>query len=198
MKYLSVFVLCLSFSSLSVKAYQQEAYQQEIAGAKEAAPLHITNDASYMIWEKERFVQKIQGKNEFVCLVLRDGKGRYEPSCLNKAAMNSVFPVYEYQTAMLAKGMSIQDIFNNINVMSASKKLPAPDPGAVVYMMSPNNKFYDHFSQKLLDVAQHIMLYLSKVEASSLGFTLGINNEQGLPMFYDEYPHLSVIHLSTH
>ena len=60
-------------------------------------------------------------------------------------------------------------------------------------MMSTNNKFYDHFNKKLIDVTPHIMLYLPKIEATSLGF----NNKHGLPMFYNEYPHLSVIHVQT-
>lgn len=197
LKYLSAFLLCLLLPSLSVTADQQAVYEQEITAAREAAPLNITKEASYRVWENDRFVPKITGTNEFVCLVLTDEKGRYEPSCLNQAAMRSVYPVYEYQTRQLARGMSIQDIYKNIKKMSVNQKLPAPDPGALVYMMSPSNTFYDHFSQKLIDVKPHVMLYLPQLNASSLGFSLDNHNKYGLPMFYDEYPHLSVIHIST-
>ncbi len=178
-------------------ADEQVVYEQEITAAREAAPLNVTKEASYRVWENDRFVQKIKGTNEFVCLVLTDEKGRYEPSCLNQAAMHSVYPVYEYQTRQLARGMSIQNIYKNIKAMSVNQTLPAPDPGALVYMMSSKNKFYDHFSQKLIDVEPHVMLYLPKLNASSLGLTLENYNQYGLPMFYDEYPHLSVVHINT-
>ncbi|ALU44600.1 hypothetical protein [Pseudoalteromonas rubra] len=179
--------------SLLLTSLSGFASETEIAQAKEAAPVHITQNASYMVWEEDRFVTKIAGSNEFVCLVLTDGQGRFEPSCLNKQAMRSVFPVYEYQTRMLLQNMPIQEIYKNIEAMAKAKTLPEPGPGALVYMMSHRNKFYDHFSKKLLDVGPHVMLYLPRIEKDSLGF----NNKDGLPMFYNEYPHLSVIHLHT-
>ena len=175
---------------LSVFSFADKA---EFDMAREAAPDHITKDASYMIWQKDRFVKKVSGTNGFTCFVLRDNKGRYEPSCLNKAAMKSVLPVYNYQTKMLQEEVNIKTIYEGIEKRANSGVFPKPEPGAVVYMMSPKNKFYDHFNSKLLDIAPHIMLYFPKIDERSLGF----NNKDGLPMFYHEYPHLSVIHIDT-
>jgi len=135
----------------------------------------------------------LKGESEFVCLVLRDPKGRYEPSCLNQAAMVSVLPVYEYQTKMLEEGMSIQVITQNIKTKSINGEFIAPPPGALVYMMAPNNKYYDFSSKKLVDIKPHIMMYFPKIEAESIGF----NGQGGIPGFYQEYPHLSVVHIET-
>ena len=169
------------------------AKNAEIEQAKEAAPEHITKNASFMVWEEDRFTLVKKGSNEFVCLVLTDGQGRYEPSCLNAAAMKSVFPVYEYQAKMLIKGVAIEKIYKEIESESNTSKFPSPSPGALVYMMSPKNKFYDHFNGKLMAIKPHIMLYFPVIKEQSLGF----NNKNGLPMFYNEYPHLSVVHIHT-
>lgn len=185
-----LFVFLLLFN-IALRAYSSD---NEIEQAKEAAPSHITEHASYMVWDKNRFVRKLKGTNEFVCMVVKDGKGRYEPSCFNRAAMKAVFPVYEYQAKLLAQGKTIQEIHDKIKKKSMSKYFPAPEPGAIVYMMSKNNKYYDYFNNKLMDIPPHIMLYFPKIKASSLEFS----GEKGLPMFYDEYPHLSVVHIHTH
>ena len=165
----------------------------ELEQAKEAAPAHITKDASYMVWQKNHFELVVKGTGEFVCLVLHDPQGRYEPSCLNQAAMKAVFPVYEFQTKQLYQGVAFEKILEEIKKFGGTERFPKPEPGALVYMMSPKNKFYDPFGKKLLDIAPHVMLYYPKIKAESLGF----NNQDGLPMFYDEYPHLSVIHIHT-
>ena len=169
------------------------AYETELKDAAEGAPKHITKNASYMVWSGDKYVSKLKGSNEFVCLVLRDSKGRFEPSCLNMAAMKSVFPIYEYEAQLLQKGKNISDIHNAIEEKFKQGYFEIPSPGAIVYMMSKRNKFYNHFEQKLVDVGPHIMLYLPKINESSLG----LNGQDGLPRFYNEYPHLSVIHIVT-
>lgn len=146
-----------------------------------------------MAWNETHFETIRQGSNGFVCLVLRDSKGLFEPSCLNKPAVESILPVYEYRTLKLQHGKSIQKIYANIERMHSQGQFIDPAPGSVVYMMSPNNKYYDHFDNKLMDVAPHIMLYLPKVDHQQVG----LNGKDGLPGMYDDYPHLSVIHLNT-
>lgn len=176
---------------LAILSHAALAYETELEDAAEAAPKHITKNASYMIWSGDRYVSKLMGSNEFVCLVLRDSNGRFEPSCLNKAAMKSVFPVYEYEAQMLQKGKNISDIHKAIEERFKQGQFEAPAPGAIVYMMSKRNKFYNHFEQKLVDIGPHIMFYLPNVGESSLG----LNGQDGLPGLYSEYPHLSVIHI---
>lgn len=169
-------------------------YETELPDAEEGAPKHITKNATFMVWAGDQYVTKVKGTNEFACLVLRDKKGRFEPSCLNKAAIESVLPVYEYQTKLLQQGREISDIHKKIEEKFNKGEFISPSPGALVYMMSKRNKFYNHFEKKLEDVAPHIMLYFPKIDGNSLGF----NGAQGLPGFYNEYPHLSVIHIHAH
>ncbi len=169
------------------------ASDKELEEAREAAPKHITDHAGYMVWGGNKFVLKHKGTNGFICLVLRDSMGRYEPTCLNPPAMKSIFPVYEYQTQMLQSGMSIEVIYKNIEDKFRANEFSAPEPGTLVYMMSHRNKYYDHFSDRLVNVPPHIMIYTPKLNPEQLGF----NGKNGLPGYYDEYPHLGVIHVNV-
>ncbi len=167
--------------------------EQDVSDAKEAAPVHITQDASFLIWSGDKYITATSGSNGFICLVLKDPKGRFEPSCLNKAAAESVLPVYEYQTNLLQDGEDILGIYKKIEERFKKGEFLPPAPGAIVYMMSKHNKFYNHFESKLVDVAPHIMLYFPKLDKQATG----LNGKNGLPGLYNEYPHLSVIHIHT-
>ena len=190
-------VLLISWVALQAFAKNQPGLaphmHPDVVLAKQGAPEHVSAEATIMVWQGDKFSTLIHGGNSFTCLVLRDDKGRYEPSCLNKAAMQAVFPVYEYQTAQLAKGNNIKTIHANIKKMAKAGTFTAPAPGAVVYMMAEDNKYYDHFSNTLMDISPHIMLYYPALDAAELGF----DGDNGIPMFYDEYPHLSVVHIHT-
>ena len=184
MKHLGILVMLV----VSVTA---SATNQEIQAAREGAPSHVSDEASVMVWENGKYVTKVQGTNKFVCLMWADKQGTFEPSCFNQAAMKAVFPVYQFQRDMLEKGVGIRDIHQQISQKAKTGEFPSPEPGAVVYMMSKRNKFFNHFGQQLYDVEPHIMLYFPKLEGSSLGFT----GKNGLPDFYSDYPHLSVVHI---
>lgn len=183
----------LLMSGLLVLSSVVSADELWISEAATGAPPHISKDASYYQWEKGKYVEKIKGSNGFGCLVLEDLKGRFEPSCLNAMALKAILPVYTFQTAQLEQGKTIQDIHQQIAAKYAAGEFLDPDPGAVVYMMAPNNRYYDYWGKKLVDIAPHIMLYLPKTARQAIGF----NGQNGLPGYYDEYPHLSVIHIHT-
>ena len=167
--------------------------EAEIEMAKEAAPEHVTADASFMVWEDGRYVLKLRGTNGFTCMVVRDVHGRYEPSAFNEAAMKAVLPVYEFERRALEKGSSWSDIHDAIREKVVEGEFPEVDPGALVYMMSPKNKYFMWGDGKLIDIAPHVMLYYPRLNESTLGF----NGKDGLPMFYNEYPHLGVVHVLT-
>lgn len=169
------------------------ADNSELAAAREGAPQHISANASIMVWEKGRYKLKLKGTNSFTCIVWSNHHGTYEPTCMNSAAKAAVLPVYELQRQMLEKHIAIQDIHATIAEKAERGELPLPEPGAVVYMMSNKNKYYDHFGKKLSGVEPHIMLYYPRLKQSDLGF----NGKDGLPGFYNDFPHLSVVHIQT-
>ena len=188
----SLVMLILGLMSVNNDAYANDidANTRQYDIAREGAPSHVSEQASIMEWEDSEYVLKHKGSNAFTCLIWADIKGTFEPSCFNPAALVSVLPVYTYQRRMLEKGTSIKQITQQISAKAKSGEFPPPAPGALVYMMSKRNKFYHHHGEKLIDVEPHIMLYFPRLEHDNIGF-----NADGLPDIYDDFPHLSVIHL---
>ena len=200
MKYIIFLIMGLSelvladgskMGSQSIKSTSKS--NAEILAAREGAPVHISANASFLIWKDSQYILKVKGSNEFSCFIWADNKGTFEPSCINEAAKKSVLPAYQFQRQMLEKNIPIQKIHEEIAHKAKTGEFPSPAPGAVVYMMSKRNKFYDHFGEKLMDIEPHVMLYYPKINANSLEF----NGKDGLPHFYSDFPHLSVIHLHT-
>lgn len=165
----------------------------EVEAARLGAPLEISEEASISVWKNNKYVEVIKGTNEFTCLVWADHLGTYEPSCFNKEAMQAILPVYEFQRRSLAHGADIKEIHNQIKSKFEQGEFSYPNAGALVYMMHSNNKFFNHFEKKLIDVPPHIMLYYPRLKRESLK----LNGKLGLPHFYSDYHHLSVIHVKT-
>lgn len=166
-------------------------YEQQIEAAKTAAPAHITDNASYMVWTGSTFKKIIEGTNNFTCFLLTDPKGRFEPSCLNEEAMRSVFPVYAYQTRMLYAGQAFLSIIDDIARKARDGEFPAAGHGGLVYMMSQENKWYSHREGRSYDVPPHLMFYYPTLSLESFGFT----EDFGQPDLTQEYPHLSTMML---
>ena len=192
LKILIIFVpLVLSIKSLA----QPLASDDQIAWAKKAAPENITDKASYLALEKNsnsglwEYVKKIQGDNNFTCLLLTDPQGRFEPSCLNEQAMKTVFPVYQFQTQSLYAGISIQDIDNSILEMVNKGKLPKPTHGELVYMMSNDNKWYDHVEKVMTFPPPHLMFFQESMDDG----IYNLSDSVSLVKLSHPYPHLSVL-----
>lgn len=184
------YLFYLLFGVLSFSLFADDG---EIKAAKTAAPSHITEQASIRIWKNGTYVEVHRGTNGFVCLVRADVKGTFEPSCFNEAAANSVLPVYSYERNMLEQGKSHRDILAWIKKHANSEMFPAPEAGAIVYMMSKENKWFGHQQNTLYDIKPHIMLYYPKLAANNMG----LNGQHGLPRTYGEYAHFTVVHIET-
>ncbi|MEX0297472.1 MAG: hypothetical protein AB3N28_00275 [Kordiimonas sp.] len=182
-------IFCVMFSLCSAASANQLSPAEQILAAKQAAPQHITNEASYMVWIDGAFKQRIEGSNGFTCLLLTDPQGRYEPSCLNQEAMRSVFPVYAYQTKMLYQGLDYAQITANVKQKAILGEFPQAGHGGLVYMMSEENKWHHHGQEKTYKVPPHLMFYFPAIEPETMGF----NKNFGQPSLIREYAHLSTL-----
>lgn len=168
---------CFSLSKSDLK---------EIAHASEAASPHITDDATFLKFKNDRLVTIKAGKNNFTCFVVRDPRGRFEPSCLNEQAVRSILPAYELQMKLLYKGQTAEETHAALGKAFKDGELPASETGALVYMMSPNNKIY--FKGKLVPTPVHQMYYYPKLDDKVFSLASG-------PVFLwqEEFPHLSAL-----
>ncbi len=170
--------------------------KQEITYASEAAPKHITDSASFVMFRGEIFKTIKKGSNNFTCLVLRNPNGRFEPACLNKQAMETVLPTFEYHTARLYAGVSTKQVMDEITKKFEADELPTAETGALVYMMSPNNRAYIEESAELISFPPHQMYFMPRLSADV--FSLEDSTfSPGSPWLFQEYPHMTSLIVFT-
>lgn len=170
--------------------------KQEITYASEAAPKHITDSASFVMFRGVTFKTIKKGSNNFTCLVLRNPNGRFEPACLNKQAMETVLPTFEYHTARLYAGVSTKQVMDEITKKFEADELPTAETGALVYMMSPNNRAYIEESAELISFPPHQMYFMPRLSADV--FSLEDSTfSPGSPWLFQEYPHMTSLIVFT-
>jgi hypothetical protein len=129
-----------------VEQYMMER-SAEIALAKSAAPPSISGDAEVMVMGRQGYEVAVKGKNGFVCMVERSWMAPIDdpsfwnpklrgPICLNPAAARSYLPRTIKKTELILAIKSKAQMVADIQAALDKKELPAPEPGAMCYMMS--------------------------------------------------------------
>ena len=166
-------------SMASIDQYLMPDQNTEIALARSAAPESISSDAKVLVLGQHGYEAAIEGKNGFVCLVERswmspfDSAGFWNPKmrgpiCFNPAAARSILPLTIKRTEMVLAGLSTTQMIASIKAEFDKKKLPAPEPGAMCYMMSRGGYLNDavgHF-------VPHLMFYVPLTDKSFWGADL--------------------------
>jgi hypothetical protein len=119
----------------------------EIAMAQSAAPPSISKDAEVMVMGRHGYEVAVKGKNGFVCMVERGWTANADdpvfwnpkirgPICFNPAAARSYLPQTIRKTQSILAGKSKAQMSADISTALDKKELPAPEPGAMCYMLS--------------------------------------------------------------
>jgi hypothetical protein len=139
----------------------------EIALAKSAAPAPISDNATVLVLTTRGYEEAVAGKNGFVCLVERSWVGPFDapefwnptgraPECLNPPAARSALPVNLKRTEMALAGLSMEQMVARLKELVAQKAFPAPEIGAMSYMMSK----HQHLSDAAGHWHPHLMFYV--------------------------------------
>ena len=126
----------------------------EIALARSAAPEAISRDADVMVLGRHSYEVAAKGKNGFVCMVLRSWTAGTDdpdfwnpklraPICFNSPAARSYLPIILKKTDLILAGRSKAQMAEDINAAFEKKELPAPESGAMCYMMSKQGYLSD-------------------------------------------------------
>ena len=166
---------------------QDISNSQIISMASEAAPKNVTAEATIMKFSNGVFHTIREGSNNFSCMIISDPQGRYEPSCFNEEAMRSVFPTYEYQMTKLYLGKSHEEVYKMMEIEFKKGNLPAAEHGSLVYMMSPNNKWFNPNTNTIEPTPVHQMYYYPKLSNR----TFSLSNEN--VFMWQGYPHLTAL-----
>jgi hypothetical protein len=138
-----------------LEQYLMPDRNEEIKLARSAAPDSISGDAEVMVLGRHGYETAVQGKNGFVCVVERSwtaGIGDPEfwnpklraPICFNPPAARSYLPRTIKKTELVIAGRTKEQMFDTIAAAIDKKELPAPEHGAMCYMMSKQGYLNDH------------------------------------------------------
>jgi hypothetical protein len=178
-----------------VEQYRMER-DAEIALARSAAPESISRDAGVMILGQHGYETAVQGKNGFVCLVERGWAAGTEdpdfwnpklrgPICFNAAAVRSYVPITMKRTESILASQSKARMSEAIQAAFDKKEIPAPEPGAMCYMLSKQQYLGDRGGQW----RPHLMFFMPLTDSSAWGADL-----PGSPIFgaVDKLNHMTV------
>lgn len=165
--------------------YRAASAAEEISLSQSAAPTSISGDASVLTLGDHGYETTLKGKNGFVCLVERAWASNFNdagfwnpklrgPICYNPAAARTVLPPYLERTKWVIAGASRTDMINRAKAELAANHIPAPEPGAMAFMMSKDGYLGDQAGHW----HPHLMFFLTNADAAAWGAEL-----HGSPVF---------------
>lgn len=191
----SIALAVVLFAACSVKAQEAKApypamapleqylmpdRNEEIKLAQSAAPDSISRDAEVLVLGRHGYETAVQGKNGFVCLVERSWTAGINdpnfwnpklrgPICLNAPAARSYLPRTIKKTELVIAGRSRTQMFDAIAAAIDKKELPAPEPGAMSYMLSKQGYLGDQAAGPWLP---HLMFFTPQTDSKAWGADL--------------------------
>ena len=151
----------------------------EIAMARSAAPPSVSGEATVLVLGPKGYETAVKGKNGFVCIVERawtspfDAKWFWNPAirapiCYNAPAARSVLTYTYLRTGWALAGWSHDRMAEAMRAAAAKKALAMPEPGAMSYMLSRQ--------QRLTDAPgpwrPHMMFHVPLAQAAAWGANL--------------------------
>ena len=155
--------------------------------ARSAAPPSVSADATVMVLGARGYETAVKGHNGVVCIVERSGTSPFDatwfwdptiraPICYNAAAARSVLSYTMKRTGWALAGWSRPKMEQAMKADAMAKRLAAPEPGALSYMLSRQ--------QYLNDAAgawrPHMMFHVPLASAAAWGANLA-----GSPIMLD-------------
>jgi hypothetical protein len=179
-------------SMASIEQYLMPDRNAEIALARSAAPEAISGDAKILVLGWRGYQTAIEGKTGFVCMVERSWMLPFNsaefwnpkvraPLCFNPAAARSILPLTVKRTDMVLAGLSKAQMIDSIKAGFHNKELPAPELGAMCYMMSRAGYLNDALGHHI----PHLMFYFPLTDKSSWGADLPDSPVTLNPQFRD-------------
>lgn len=163
-----------------LEQYLMPDRNEEIKLARSAAPDSVSRDAEILVLGPHGYETAVKGTNGFACLVERSwAAGINDPNfwnpktrgplCLNAAAVRSYLPRTIKKTELIIAGRSRTQMFDAIAAAIDKKELPAPEPGAMSFMLSKQGYLGDQAGGPWLP---HLMFFSPKTDSMAWGADL--------------------------
>jgi hypothetical protein len=150
--------------------------QAEIRLAQSAAPQAISLHAKLLVLGHRGYETTKKGSNGFTCLVERSWMSPFDspqfwnwkmrgPICYNPAASRTVLLYTLERTNLALSGLTKSQMLIRTTAAVADKRLPAPEPGSMSYMMSKHGDLGDGVGPWL----SHLMFYAPQADGENDG-----------------------------
>jgi hypothetical protein len=132
-----------------------------------------------MVLGQHGYETVVKGKNGFVCVVQRSWTAGTDdpdfwnpklraPICFNPPAVRSYLPQTIRKTELILAGRSKAQMFEDIKAALDRKELPAPESGAMCYMMSKQGYLSDRDGHW----RPHLMFFVPLTDPTTWGADL--------------------------
>lgn len=175
--------------------------EAEIALARSAGPPEVGAEATILVLEDDgTYERAVVGTNGFTCFVGRAWTGparvvegrrvlqEYQmsptpraPQCFNELGASSVLAWHELTTRLLFEGRDTDEVEDAVQTALERGTLEAPAPGAMSYMLSPDQYLNDRVGR----FRPHLMFYTPRATGRELYGVEGLDTT-GLPFVTDE------------
>jgi hypothetical protein len=163
-----------------LEQYLMPDRNDEIKLARSAAPDSISRDAEVLVLGRHGYETAIQGKNGFTCMVERSWDAGINnpnfwnpklrgPNCFNASAARSYLPRIIKKTELVIAGRTKTQMFDTIAAAIDKKELPAPESGAMSYMLSKQGYLGDQAAGPWLP---HLMFFTPQTDSNAWGADL--------------------------
>ena len=152
--------------------------KSEIALARSAAPVSISDGAEVMVLGRAGYRTAVKGSNGFLCIVERswgattDHPEFWNPKirgaiCFNPPSARTFVPIYLMKTKLVLARKSKAEIVQATASALDKKELPVLEPGAMCYMLSK----HQYLSDQGMNWHPHLMFFVPL----AMGKTWGAN-----------------------
>jgi hypothetical protein len=171
----------LDSSMAPLDQYLMADRNAEIALARSAAPLSISQDATVMVLGPHGFEVGAEGKNGFVCIVERAWTSPFADVefwnprkrgaiCYNPEGARSILPITYMRTKLALAGKSKDEIKQAMKDAVEKKELPPLELGSMCYMMAKQAYLSDKgITNDGAHNMAHMMFYTPRISPADWG-----------------------------
>ena len=141
----------------------------EMELALNAAPPHLRDGASVLVFERSGYVKARVGRNGFTCIVSRRG-GDVFPVCWDPEGANTLVRIETEAATLRLAGRSSAEIQRKVEEGFTNGTYRAPARGGLAYMLSPLRYRIDDTGRATsTNAAPHVMFYAPNLTDADIG-----------------------------
>ncbi len=139
---LGIFGFVATTAPAGLVAQTELSETQEIALAVSAAPSNLSDDATVLVLDGNRYRVAREGSNGVTCMVSRSRPLSMEPICYDPEASRTILEIEKRRVELRLDGLSPEEIESRERAAIDSGEITLPEGPAMAYMMSANQVLY--------------------------------------------------------